>query len=235
MGPGHAQAAQPAAASGQNITRPMPPRGNVPHRQAGVADDVHRRTEKDGRPARTPENRVRGPRVHERADDLHRVRRRGVHVDLRDGVLGALRVLEVLRERGLGDSCARVVEQHVQGHQKVNVPGGEDLLELGLGVRGAVGTAFELHAFLGELALVRLEVPCLCDLRHIREQEVAGQCDRQGNHTVDDEKPLPSIVSQSQPSASLELPAASVEENGNGTTYPLRPPFPPRWCTAAIK
>ena len=177
MCPGHTKPAQPPATSRQDITRPVPGPGDVPRGQRRVDNDINQPAEDDGRPACAAEHRVRTPGVRERGDNLHGVRRRGVDVDLRDGVDGVLRVLEPQLEGRLTERGARVVEEHVQQRQRVDVPGAEDTAELGRVVRGARRAAFELHARVGERDVARFEVERARDLRDVGDEEEAGEGD----------------------------------------------------------
>lgn len=189
--PRHAETAQPATAAGDDVARPVPADGDVPNRQARVGYDGDHATKDDRRPSRTSEDGIRRPRVDQRTDDLHRVRRRRIHIDLRHGECGMLRRLEILCEGGLADTRPGVVKGHVQRREEVDLPRGEDLLELGLGVGRSFCPPFQGHPPLRKLPLCRREVPRTRDLGHIGKQEEPGHGDGEGNDPIHDEQPLP--------------------------------------------
>ena len=87
------------------VARPLPPDGDVPHREGDVADDVDHSTKDDRRPARPVQERVRDPGVSQGADHLHCIRPSGIVVDLRHGIRRTLGILEELCEDGRRAAC----------------------------------------------------------------------------------------------------------------------------------
>ncbi|KAJ3565417.1 hypothetical protein NPX13_g7512 [Xylaria arbuscula] len=115
-----------------------------------------------GRPARSPEYRIRGPRID--------------------------------RESRLAAVPGAVVEEDVEQDEGVDVPGREDLLELGLRELAPFRAPFERHPLVGHGDVVLGEPPGSGDLGDVWEQEEAGNGYRERDDGVDDEQPLPPVI-----------------------------------------
>lgn len=143
--PSEAKPGQAHAKRSENVASPLPGEGNVPDSERSAGDDIRDAAENHRGPPRAFEERIGTPGVRQGRDDDDGLRDRRVDVDLRDAVGRVFAVFEELREHGRRRAAA-VVEDDVQHRQGVDVPGREDLPELGAGVGFAASAPFDLHA-----------------------------------------------------------------------------------------
>lgn len=89
----------------------------------------------------------------------------------------------------LVNGLSRLMNSHIEESEDVDVPGLENLLDLGLRVRSAGLATLELHTFVGESNLLLCKVEWLGDFGDIWKDEEASQCNGQGNDAIDNEEP----------------------------------------------
>lgn len=171
MSPRHAQTTQTTATASYYIGRPVPAHRNIPYCQTCICNDGHHPSKYDGRPSRSTKDAIRGPSVRQRTDNLHGICRCWVCVDLTDGVLWVFRSFEILCKGRLTNSRSCIVESRVQCGQSIYMPGTEDLLELGFGIRRTFSSTFQFHSLLRVCTLVERQVPRSGDLGDVRKEK----------------------------------------------------------------
>lgn len=91
-------------------------------------------------------------------------------------------------------NTASVVKQNVKKRESVDMPAGENLLDLLLGKRLSIGASFQFHASLCQNNLIFGEIPSTSNLGDIGKEEETRTCDWERDDGVDDEEPLPTLV-----------------------------------------
>lgn len=99
-------------------------------------------------------------------------------VDLANRILWVLARFEKLLKDRLSTRRA-IVEEHIECNESVDVPGSEDFLDLGSGIRLSFLPSFAFHTLLSEHDFLLGQVERLGNLGEIGEREVSENSNRQ--------------------------------------------------------